>query len=600
MASSFSTDLKLELMVTGENAGTWGDNTNNNLNLIQQAIAGFEQVTLSSGGTLALAMTDKTISNARNMVIKFATATIAASTICTIPDSIEKFYIFDATGLTNPSNLTIKTASGTGFTLDAAKIYAAYSDGTNLKEISLDTLGGTIGTAHIADDAVTLAKMAPGTDGNIISYDASGNPVAVATGNAGQVLTSAGAGAVPSFQDPAAGGSVSWQTGSIKTANFTAAAGEGYFVNTTSGAITVTLPSSPSAGDIVAVKDYAGTFVDNKVTVARNSSNIDGVAQDGILDENNLAVTFIYIDGTQGWKSINSDAGTYGPGFIQASGGEETICGDFKIHTFNGPGIFNVTRVGNPSGSTVVDYMVIAGGGSGGPNSQAGGGGAGGFRESHSTPVSGSYTASPLATPTGVTVAAQAYPISIGAGGTGPGAPATGYKGTPSVALGITSAGGGGGGISGGAGSAGGSGGGGGENGSGGSGNSPPVSPAQGNNGGSSSHPSGAGGGGAGAAGGNTGGQNGGNGGTGATTEITGAPQTFAGGGGGGGYSPSGSGGNPGPGGGGQGGDYNNAERSGFAGAMNTGGGGGGNGWPTPGAGGFGGSGKVVIRYKYR
>ncbi len=160
MTSSFSSDLKLELMVTGENAGTWGDNTNNNLNLIQQAIAGFEQVTLSSGGTLALVMTDKTISNARNMVIKFATASIAASTICTIPDSIEKFYIFDATGLTNPTNLTIKTASGTGFTLDAAKIYAAYSDGTNLKEISLDTLGGTVAAAQIADSAVTTAKIA--------------------------------------------------------------------------------------------------------------------------------------------------------------------------------------------------------------------------------------------------------------------------------------------------------------------------------------------------------------------------------------------------------------------------------------------------------
>jgi hypothetical protein len=160
MTSSYSTDLKLELMVTGENAGTWGDNTNNNLNLIQQAIAGFETVTLSSGGTLALAMTDKTISNARNMVIKFATASIAASTICTIPDSIEKFYIFDATGLTNPTNLTIKTASGTGFTLDAAKIYAAYSDGTNLNEVSLDTLGGTVAAAQIADSAVTTAKIA--------------------------------------------------------------------------------------------------------------------------------------------------------------------------------------------------------------------------------------------------------------------------------------------------------------------------------------------------------------------------------------------------------------------------------------------------------
>ena len=128
MASSYSSDFKLEFMVTGENVGTWGDNTNTNLNLVQQAVKhGFEQITLSSGGTLALAMTDKTISNARNMVIKFATALILASTICTIPDSIEKFYIFDATGLTNPTNLTIKTASGSGFTLDLAKIYLLHT-----------------------------------------------------------------------------------------------------------------------------------------------------------------------------------------------------------------------------------------------------------------------------------------------------------------------------------------------------------------------------------------------------------------------------------------------------------------------------------------
>jgi hypothetical protein len=159
MASSYSSDLKLELMVTGENAGTWGDKTNTNLNLVQQAIAGFEQVTLSSGGTLALVMSDGALSNARNLVIKFATATIAASTVCTIPDSIEKFYIFDCTGLTNPSNLTIKTASGTGFSPDAAKIYAAYSDGTNLNEVSLDTLGGTVAAAQIADGAVTTDKI---------------------------------------------------------------------------------------------------------------------------------------------------------------------------------------------------------------------------------------------------------------------------------------------------------------------------------------------------------------------------------------------------------------------------------------------------------
>ena len=194
MASTYSSDLKLELMATGENAGTWGTKTNTNLNLIQQAVAGFEQVTLSSGGTLALAMSDATLSNARNMVIKFATATIAASTICTIPDSIEKFYIFDATGLTNPTNLTIKTASGTGFTLDAAKIYAAYSDGTNLKEISLDTLGGTIAAAQIADDAVTADKLADTsvTAGSYtvtsLTVDAQGRITAASSGTAGAAL----------------------------------------------------------------------------------------------------------------------------------------------------------------------------------------------------------------------------------------------------------------------------------------------------------------------------------------------------------------------------------------------------------------------------
>ena len=158
MASSYSTDLKLELMQTGENAGTWGENTNNNLNLIQQAIAGFESVALSDGGTVALAMTDKAISNARNMVLKFTGTLTTASTV-TIPDSIEKFYIFDLSAVTGVTNLTIKTVSGTGFTAGEAAIVAAYSDGTNLNEIALNTLGGTIATAQIDDNAITSAKI---------------------------------------------------------------------------------------------------------------------------------------------------------------------------------------------------------------------------------------------------------------------------------------------------------------------------------------------------------------------------------------------------------------------------------------------------------
>jgi hypothetical protein len=158
MASSYSTDLKLELMVTGENAGTWGDKTNTNLNLVQQAIAGYEAVALSDGGTVALAMSDATLSNARNMILKFTGTLTSASTV-TIPDSIEKFYIIDLSAVTGVTNLTIKTVSGTGFTAGEAAIVAAYSDGTNLNEISLNTLGGTIATAKIDDAAISTGKL---------------------------------------------------------------------------------------------------------------------------------------------------------------------------------------------------------------------------------------------------------------------------------------------------------------------------------------------------------------------------------------------------------------------------------------------------------
>jgi hypothetical protein len=161
-------------MATGENAGTWGTKTNTNLELVQQAIAGFESITLSSGSTTALVMSNASISTARNMVIKFATITLSGATTVTIPDSIEKFYIFDCTAVTNPTNLTIKTASGTGFVTNSSKIFAAYSDGTNLNEVSLDTLGGTIGTISIADDAVTSAKIA---DDAVISAAIADNAV---------------------------------------------------------------------------------------------------------------------------------------------------------------------------------------------------------------------------------------------------------------------------------------------------------------------------------------------------------------------------------------------------------------------------------------
>jgi len=158
MASTYSADLKLELMATGENAGTWGTKTNTNLDLVQQAIAGYQSINVASID-VALVMSNASISNARNMVLNF-TGTLAGTRTVTIPDSIEKFYIVKD-GTTHDGNtLTFKTVSGTGFTLDEGKIHAAYSDGTNINEVALNTLGGTIGTAQIEDDAVTNDKIA--------------------------------------------------------------------------------------------------------------------------------------------------------------------------------------------------------------------------------------------------------------------------------------------------------------------------------------------------------------------------------------------------------------------------------------------------------
>lgn len=153
MASSYSTDLKLELMVTGENAGTWGDKTNTNLNLVQQAIAGYEAIDVASAD-VTLAMTNATLSNARNAVLNL-TGTLAGTRVVNVPDGIEKTYIVKDSTTRSGNTLTFKTVSGTGVTIVAGKTHVIYVDGTNavdvffLKDIVEDTspqLGGDLDT----------------------------------------------------------------------------------------------------------------------------------------------------------------------------------------------------------------------------------------------------------------------------------------------------------------------------------------------------------------------------------------------------------------------------------------------------------------------
>ena len=182
MASSYSTDLKLELMVTGEKAGEWGDITNTNLNILQQAIGGYEAVTVSGTGDTALTFTNGTLSNGKNAVIKL-TGTITDNITVSIPDGIEKTYIFE-NGTTGSFTVQIKTSSGTGPTFATTdKGYKlVYSDGTNVEDVALASPpGGTTGQVQVNSAGTAFAGVSEGTTG--------------------QILTSTGSGSAPTFQD---------------------------------------------------------------------------------------------------------------------------------------------------------------------------------------------------------------------------------------------------------------------------------------------------------------------------------------------------------------------------------------------------------------
>ena len=455
------------------------------------------------------------------------------------------------------------------------------------------TVGSACKSVAIPGNVVKTNAVQASDGGNIVSQ--SGTTITI--GASGDTVSLASGASQSGF---GRSGSVDWQTGSLKTSTFTAASGEGYFINA-SGAITMNLPAG-TAGAIVAVSDYARNFATHNLTISPNGSQkIGGVAADATLNVNGQAATFVYVDDTKGWVNVqNAEDTEIGAAFITATGGTITESGNCKIHTFTSPGTFCVSNISNTPANNAVAYLVIAGGGGGGggnPPDASSGGGAGGYREGRCGPVT-PYTDSPLST-SGHTVSVQGYPITVGAGGSGgpSGSPGNqGSKGSDSVFSSFTSGGGGAGHGQNNANSTpgqGGSGAGasGGSPRSGMAGNVPPVSPSQGNPGGSSGPGSigaAGGGGGAGSCGINSG-PNSGPGGNGATSSISGSSVTRAGGGGGAGAPPRGTGGGTGgPGGGGS------ASADGTA---NTGGGGGGG---TGVTGGAGGSGVVIIRYKFQ
>ncbi len=421
------------------------------------------------------------------------------------------------------------------------------------------TFGAAGDTVDLSTAAVTL-PAASVTAGNLASsLDLSGKTVTL-----------------PAASVTAHATTTQWQ--SVTTgATLTAVAGNGYPIDTTSNACTVTLPASASVGDTIEFVDYAGTWDTNAVALDPQSLNLKGVTTDVYLVAERGGLRIVYVDAIQGWVPVTginvAPPAVRQASYVAATGPDSaagTIDGDYKYHVFNatktGSAGFVVSNAGNSVGSNTVEYLVVAGGGGGGA-AYGGGGGAGGYR-----------------TATGLSVAASSYNITVGGGGA---ATNPSVNGSDSVFSSITSLGGGRGGDNGAthAGGSGGSGGGS-KTGSAGSG-----TVGQGYDGSVGDGVCCGAGGGAGAAGGapvtST---RGGHGGDGTASSITGSAVTRAGGGGGGGGGVIR--GDGGAGGGGGRNQYNPTVNSGGGGA---GGGDDTNYNPTAGA-----SGVVIIRYKFQ
>jgi hypothetical protein len=573
MPSSFTSRLKLERQASGENSGTWGNLVNYVLNRVDASVKGYQSVDVAGSANVTLTSNNSTSNTddsatddqVHNAILEFTGLLTANINVFT--DAVETNYaVFNNT--TGSFTLTFGPTGGAGVDIKQGTKTLVYTDGTTMYDITKDlgdiqvtglTSNGAVsitGDTDITGNTDVTGNIALKTQGAVVFEDSSGGEFAAikanatttsytltlppTTGTADQVMATDGSGNL-SFTDVSGG--TSWQS-SIVTANANVTAGNGYWINTTSGAVTLTLPGSASVGDTIEFVDYARTWEANAVTFDLNGLLYQGDnANNPRYNTDGQAVRIVYSGATQGWIPTSDDDVT-----------QET--------------------------EELSPYLVIAGGGGGGVG-DGGGGGAGGYRNSFTDdPFSGRNSS----IEDGINlVSGTTYTISVGGGGSGASYPgkSPGVSGTDSSISApglttITSIGGGNGGSGdGGVAGDGGSGGGGGTaSGSGTAGQGFDGAP-----GGSRS-----GGGGAGQQGGTPGNSDGGDG---LSSSIDGSATFRAGGGGG---SPSSTGGT-----GGGGAPVAPGTASATAGTANTGSGGGGT---DGGSSAAGGSGIVFLRVK--
>tara|TARA_B100001287_G_scaffold250970_1_gene231864 strand:- start:643 stop:1350 length:708 start_codon:yes stop_codon:yes gene_type:complete len=229
MASSFSNDIKLELMVSGEKAGLWGNITNTNLQILEQAASGYLSLAVGAAD-VNLVLTDGATSNGKNLYFKL-TGTLTGNRVVTMPDSSERvFVVEDATDRSiSHYTLTVKTFSGTGVNLPVGSKTLLYSDGTN----------------------VNSGLLTKGYKSTSTSY--------------------------------------------------TAVAGDQIICDTSTGVLTITLPTGPSVGSEVSFIDGGQSYSLNPLTIDPSGENIEGVFGSINVSTNNQNFTLVYVNATVGW-----------------------------------------------------------------------------------------------------------------------------------------------------------------------------------------------------------------------------------------------------------------------------------------------------------